>query len=141
MLIYVRRKLMPEFVPQIIMILALFAIMYFMLIRPQKKKDDEVRKMRESLKVGDDILTIGGIYGKIVRIKDDRITLQVGTDRTKIDVAKWAVNNVEKPNGARETAEEKKVTPKNMKKLGDKAETAAEEVAEAVEAAAEDVQE
>ena len=64
---------MPEFVPQIIMIVALFAIMYFMLIRPQKKKDDEVRKMRDSLKVGDEILTIGGIYGKIVRIKDDII--------------------------------------------------------------------
>ena len=135
---------MPEFVPQIIMIVALFAIMYFMLIRPQKKKDDEVRKMRESLKVGDDILTIGGIYGKIVRIKDDRITLQVGSDRTRIEVAKWAINNVEKQSetkGSKATEEDKKVSPKNMKKLGEKVETAAEEVAEAAETAVEDVQE
>lgn len=132
---------MPEFVPQIIMIAALFAIMYFMLIRPQKKKDDEVRKMRESLKVGDDILTIGGIYGKVVRIKDDRLTIQVGADRTRIDIAKWAVNNIEKASdikSSKDTAEDKKVTPKNMKKLGEKAEADVEEaVAEVVEDAQE----
>lgn len=120
---------MPEYAMQIIMIVALFAIMYFMLIRPQKKKDDEIRKMRDALKVGDDILTIGGIYGKIVRIKDDRITLQVGSDRTRIEVAKWAINNVEKQSetkGSKPAEEEKKVTPKNMKKLGEKTEAAAE---------------
>ena len=132
---------MPEFVPQIIMIVALFAIMYFMLIRPQKKKDDEVRQMRDSLKVGDEILTIGGIYGKIVRIKDDRLTIQVGADRTKIDIAKWAVNNIEKPTegkGGKDAAEDRKVTPKNMKKLGEKAEA---EVEEAVAEVVEDAQE
>ncbi len=127
-------------VPQIIMIVALFAIMYFMLIRPQKKKDDEIRKMRDNLKVGDDILTIGGIYGKIVRIKDDRLTIQVGADRTRIEVAKWAVNNIEKASEGKggKDAEEKKVTPKNMKKLGEKAEA---EVEEAVAEVAQDAQE
>ena len=132
---------MPEMLPQIIMIVALFAIMYFMLIRPQKKKDDEIRKMRDSLKVGDEILTIGGIYGKIVRIKDDRLTIQVGSDRTKIDVAKWAINNLEKDTeskGSKEAPEDKKVTPKNMKKLGEKAEA---EVEEAVAEVQEDAQE
>ncbi len=125
---------MPEYVMQILMIVGLFAIMYFLLIRPQKKKDDEIRKMREALKVGDDILTIGGIYGKIVRIKDDRITLQVGVDRTKIEVAKWAVNNVEKASTAKDVKEEeKKVTPKNMKKLGEKTEAAAEEIQQAAQ--------
>ncbi len=135
---------MPQYAGQIIMIVALFAIMYFMLIRPQKKKDDEVRKMRESLKVGDDILTIGGIYGKIVRIKDDRITLQVGSDRTRIDVAKWAINNVEKQSetkGSKASEEEKKVSPKNMKKLGEKTAAAVEETVEAAEEAVEDAQE
>ena len=134
---------MPEMLPQIIMIVALFAIMYFMLIRPQKKKDDEIRKMRDSLKVGDEILTIGGIYGKIVRIKDDRLTIQVGSDRTKIDVAKWAINNLEKgteSKGSKEAPEDKKVSPKNMKKLGEKTAAAAEETAEAVESATEDAQ-
>ena len=131
---------MPEYLAQIIMIVALFAIMYFLLIRPQKKKDDEVRKMRENLKVGDDILTIGGIYGKVVRIKDDRLTIQVGSDRIRIDVAKWSINNIEKATeskGSKDT-EEKKVTPKNMKKLGEKAEA---EVEEAVAEVAEDAQE
>ncbi len=119
-------------VPQIIMIVALFAIMYFMLIRPQKKKDDEVRRMREALRVGDDILTIGGIYGKIVRIKEDRLIIQVGTDKTKIEIAKWAVNNVENKDESRtkETAEDKKVTPKSIKKLGEKTEPATDDAGE-----------
>lgn len=131
---------MSQFTVQIIMIVVLFLIMYLLLIRPQKKKDDEIRQMREALKVGDDILTIGGIYGKIVRIKDDRITLQVGSDRTRIEVAKWAINNVEKPSDTKSSKpapEEKKATPKNMKKLGEKAEPAAEEAAEAAETAQE----
>ncbi len=123
---------MAEFLPQIIMIVALFALMYFMLIRPQKKKDDEVRRMREALRVGDDILTIGGIYGKIVRIKEDRLIIQVGTDKTKIEIAKWAVNNVENKDESRtkETAEDKKVTPKSIKKLGEKTEPATDDAGE-----------
>ena len=112
----------------IIILVVMIAVFYFMLIRPQKKKDDEVRRMRDALKVGDDILTIGGIYGKIVRIKDDRITLQVGSDRTRIEVAKWAINNVEKQSetkGSKAAEEDKKVSPKNMKKLGEKTAAAA----------------
>ena len=55
---------MSEFTIQIIMLVLLFAVMYFILIRPQKKREKEVNAMRDSLKVGDDVLTIGGIYGK-----------------------------------------------------------------------------
>lgn len=116
---------MNQFYGQIVMLVALFAIMYFMLIRPQQKKDKEVKQMRDSLKVGDQILTIGGIYGKIVRIKEDRVTIQVGADRTKLEIAKWAVNNVEKASAdkyAKDETEDKKVTPKNMKKLSEKKE-------------------
>lgn len=116
---------MNQFYGQIVMLVALFAIMYFMLIRPQQKKDKEVKQMRDSLKVGDQILTIGGIYGKIVRIKEDRVTIQVGADRTKLEIAKWAVNNVEKASAdkyAKDETEDKKVSPKNMKKLGEKKE-------------------
>ena len=116
---------MNQFYGQIVMLFALFAIMYFMLIRPQQKKDKEVKQMRDSLKVGDQILTIGGIYGKIVRIKEDRVTIQVGADRTKLEIAKWAVNNVEKASAdkyAKDETEDKKVTPKSMKKLSEKKE-------------------
>ena len=78
---------------QIVMLVALFAIMYFLLIRPQKKQEKQVREMRSALKVGDDIVTIGGICGKIVRVKDNRLTIQVGADKTKFDIDKWAVSD------------------------------------------------
>ena len=116
---------------QIVMLVALFAIMYFLLIRPQKKQEKQIRDMRAALKVGDDIVTIGGICGKIVRVKDNRLTIQVGADKTKFDIEKWAVSRLDE--GRKDSAvkaskdeEEKKVTPKSMKKLGKK-----EEVAEA----------
>jgi len=114
---------------QIVMIVALFAIMYFLLIRPQKKQEKEIRDMRAALKVGDDIVTIGGICGKIVRVKDNRLTIQVGADKTKFDIEKWAVSRLDE--GRKDSAvkaskdeEEKKVTPKSMKKLGKKEEAA-----------------
>ncbi|MBQ5797597.1 MAG: preprotein translocase subunit YajC [Firmicutes bacterium] len=120
---------------QIVMLVALFAIMYFLLIRPQKKQEKQVREMRSALKVGDDIVTIGGICGKIVRVKDNRLTIQVGADKTKFDIEKWAVSRLDE--GRKETAsktskteEEKKVTPKSMKKLGKKEDGAEEAVAE-----------
>lgn len=122
---------------QLIMIVVLFAIMYFLLIRPQKKQEKAVREMRASLKVGDDIITIGGICGKIVRIKEERLTIQVGSDKTKFDIEKWAVSRVDEGSKGGSTKrsqksedkdDEKKVTPKSIKKLG-KAE--AEEAAEA----------
>ena len=126
---------------QIVMLVALFAIMYFLLIRPQKKQEKQVRDMRAALKVGDDIVTIGGICGKIVRVKDNRLTIQVGADKTKFDIEKWAVSRLDE--GRKDTVtkaskndeDEKKVTPKSMKKLGKKEEAAAEE-APAAETAA-----
>ncbi|MBQ6948309.1 MAG: preprotein translocase subunit YajC [Firmicutes bacterium] len=114
---------------QIVMLVALFAIMYFLLIRPQKKQEKQIRDMRAALKVGDDIVTIGGICGKIVRVKDNRLTIQVGADKTKFDIEKWAVSRLDE--GRKENTvkaskdeEEKKVTPKSMKKLGKKEEAA-----------------
>ena len=80
-----------QFVPLIL----IFVIFYFMLIRPQRKKDKEAKKMLENLKVGDRICTIGGIYGTIVRIKDDVLTIEVGEQKTPLVFARWAVRNVE----------------------------------------------
>ena len=79
----------------IIMLVLMLVIFYFMLIRPQRKKDKEAKKMLESLKVGDRICTIGGIYGTIVRIKDDVLTIEVGEQKTQLVFARWAVRNVE----------------------------------------------
>ena len=80
-----------QFLPMIL----IFVIFYFMLIRPQRKKDKEAKAMLDSLKVGDRICTIGGIYGTIVRIKDDVLTIEVGEQKSQMMIARWAVRNVE----------------------------------------------
>lgn len=72
----------------------LIVIMYFMLIRPQKKREREVNLMRSNLHVGDDIITIGGICGKIVRTKEDTIIIQVGADKLKFEMMRWSVSKV-----------------------------------------------
>ena len=80
-----------QFVPMIL----IFVVFYFLLIRPQRKKDKEAKAMLDNLKVGDRICTIGGIYGTIVRIKDDVLTIEVGEQKTQMGFARWAVRNVE----------------------------------------------
>ena len=80
-----------QFLPMIL----IFVVFYFMLIRPQRKKDKEAKAMLESLKVGDRICTIGGIYGTIVGIKDDVLTIEVGEAKTQLVFARWAIRNVE----------------------------------------------
>ena len=80
-----------QFVPMIL----IFVVFYFLLIRPQRKKDKEAKAMLDNLKVGDRICTIGGIYATIVRIKDDVLTIEVGEQKTQMVFARWAVRNVE----------------------------------------------
>ena len=73
-------------------------VFYFMLIRPQRKKDKKVKEMLNNLKHGDRITTIGGIYGTIVGIKDDTVTLAVGQkggQPYEMTVARWAIRQVE----------------------------------------------
>ncbi len=74
--------------------IAFLAIFYIFAIRPQRKRQKEITEMRSSLRVGDEITTIGGFYGKITKIKDEVITIEVGSDRTKLDVTRWAIGNV-----------------------------------------------
>ncbi|MCI5537688.1 MAG: preprotein translocase subunit YajC [Oscillospiraceae bacterium] len=75
----------------IIMMVALFAIMYFLMIRPQKKKQKEEQEMRDSIQIGDEITTIGGIMGRVVTVKEDSIVLESGADRTKMKFSRWAI--------------------------------------------------
>lgn len=75
----------------------LIVVFYFMIIRPQRKKEKETREMLASLKVGDNVTTIGGICGKIVRIRDDIITIEVGPDKVKLVFERWAIRSVDKP--------------------------------------------
>ena len=67
---------------------------YFFIIRPQKKREKEVYKMRSELKAGDDIVTIGGILGKVVKVKKDIVQIEVGSDKTVIEILKAAVGTV-----------------------------------------------
>ena len=73
----------------------MFVVFYFLLIRPQRKKDKKVKDMLAAMKVGDRICTIGGIYGTIISIKDDTVELNVGRDNVKLIFARWAIRNVE----------------------------------------------
>ena len=73
----------------------IFVVFYFMLIRPQRKKDKQVKEMLANLKVGDRVCTIGGIYGTIVNIKDDTISLAVGKDNVNLVFARWGIRSVE----------------------------------------------
>ncbi len=84
-----------EMIGMLLPLVLMFVIFYFMLIRPQKKKDKKVKEMLAALKPGDRICTIGGIYGTITAIKDETIELSVSTENTKLVVARWAIRNVE----------------------------------------------
>lgn len=79
----------------IIMIIGMFAVMYFFVMRPQKKQEKETQNMRDSLQVGDEITTIGGIIGKIISIKEETVMIETGHDRTKIRILKSAVSRVD----------------------------------------------
>jgi len=71
-----------------LMMVAIFAIMYFIMIRPQQKKQKEIRKMRESMKTGDKVITSGGIYGKIKDVSDTSFTIEIAENvRIKVDKA------------------------------------------------------
>jgi preprotein translocase subunit YajC len=92
---------MPEVNPVVSIITTLlpmvliFVIFYFMLIRPQQKKDKQVKEMLNNLKVSDRVCTIGGIYGTITQIKDDSVTLAVGNQNMTMVIARWGIRSVE----------------------------------------------
>lgn len=111
-------------IQMIVMMVILFAVMYFLMIRPQKKRQKEEQEMRSSLEIGDEIITIGGIVGKVVTIREEDIIIETGADRNKMKIQRWAVNtNVTKTEQhkkevekAREAAKEKKEAKKADKK-------------------------
>lgn len=129
-------------------LILLIVIMYFLLIRPQRKREKAVQAMRNAVKVGDEIITIGGICGKIVKTKDETLTIQVGADKTKFEIMRWAVSKVvtdepapspSKKAKREETEEEPKEAPKKtLPKRMKKAEEAPVEEAAAEEAPAEE---
>ena len=89
----------------IIMLVAMVVVMYFVMIRPQKKKQAEEQKLRDSIQIGDDVTTIGGISGRIVTVKEDSVVIETGADRTKVKFMRWAIQTNDTANAR--MAEEK----------------------------------
>ena len=100
--------------PMLIMMVGLFAVMYFMVIRPENKKKKEQEALRNSLHKGDKITTIGGIMGKIIDIKDDKIILEIGEDQVRLEMQKWAVmtNHTAEKEKSKRAAEAKEAAQK-----------------------------
>ena len=83
-----------------LLILVMFGVMYLLIIRPENKKRKQADEMRSNLSLGDEIVTIGGITGKIVQITEDTITFETGEDRVRIQVRKWAISTTAKMEAA-----------------------------------------
>ncbi len=94
-------------------IVILIVLFYFLLIRPQRKRDKAEREMRNSIEVGDEISTIGGFIGRVVNIKDDVLIIESSNDRTKLKIYRWAIRGKEAP--ATETVEAPKEANKDAK--------------------------
>ena len=105
----------------LIMLVMMLAIFYFMLIRPENKRKKEAEAMRNAVKVGDKITTIGGICGVVVNVKDDKLVLETGADQVRIELAKWAMSTNETAEEAKRAeakkAQEAKAKAKAAKKV------------------------
>ena len=111
---------MNESMYSILMLVAVFAVMYFLMIRPENKRKKEQEQMRSDLKNGDQITTIGGITGTVVSVKDDKFVIETGADQVRIEFAKWALSTNESAAAAAKEkakkAEEAKAKAKAEKK-------------------------
>lgn len=98
----------------------LFVVMYFTMIRPQKKQQKKEQEIRESTQIGDEITTIGGIIGRVVTVKEDSLIIETGADRNKMKITRWAIqtNNTanEKIQAEREAAKAAKEAQLKEKK-------------------------
>ena len=105
----------------IVLNVVLVAIMYFLMIRPENKRKKKAQEMRDSLKKGDVITSIGGIIGRIVSVGKDTIVIETSDDRVRMELTKWAVSSVGVQSG--EQPEEKKEEKKPAKKEEEKKES------------------
>ena len=106
----------------VIMLAVMFAIFYFMLIRPENKRKKEAEQMRSSVKVGDHITTIGGIVGVVVNVKDEKFVIETGADQVRIELAKWALSSNETAAEAAKAEAKKAQAAKAKEKAAKKAE-------------------
>ena len=104
----------------IMWVVIMVVFVYFFMIRPQKKRQKEEQEMRNALEIGDEIVTIGGIVGRVVTIRENDLIIETGADRNKMKIERWAINTNRTKNeqhqkeveAAREAAKEKKAAKK-----------------------------
>lgn len=92
----------------LIPLIAMIGIFYFLMIRPENKRKKEAEQMRSSVKVGDNITTIGGIVGKVVSVKDDKIVIETSADQVRMELLKWSISTNETAAAAAKAEAEKK---------------------------------
>ncbi len=103
----------------VIMLVAMIAIFYFMLIRPENKRKKEAENLRSNMKEGDTITTIGGIVGVVVNIKEDKFVIETGADQVRIELHKWALSTNDSA-AERAKAEKEKIMEERAKALAAK---------------------
>ena len=97
-------SMLTMLIPLILMI----GLFYFLMIRPENKRKKEAEQMRSSVKVGDNITTIGGIVGKVVNVKDDKIVIETSADQVRMELLKWAISTNETAVAAAKAEAQKK---------------------------------
>ena len=110
-----------QMVSTIVMLIAMVAVFYFMLIRPENKRKKEAEQLRSSLKVGDKITTIGGITGKVVNVKEETFVMETGADQVRIELQKWALSTNDTAAAAAKEEAKKKEEAKAKAKATKKA--------------------
>ena len=106
----------------ILFLVIIFVVFYFFLIRPENKRKKKLTEMRNNISLGDEIVTIGGIMGKVVQVTEDTVTFETGEDRVRLQVTKWAISsNVreEKERAAQEAAARAAKSKKKAKTSGE----------------------
>ena len=118
----------------LLMIVALFAVMYFLMIRPQRKQEKAMAEMKNNLEVGDEITTIGGIIGEVISIKGETVVIESGHNKTRIRILRDAIKSVDvKANGEVPSLDNKKKDDKKEEKKDDAKEDKTEEKAESAD--------
>ena len=112
---------MPFDPTMIIMLVAMIAIFYFLMIRPENKRKKEAEEMRNSLSNGDSITTIGGIVGTVVDVKEDKFVIETSADRVRIEFCKWALSTNETASERAKAQQEKLAAEKAKAKAAKKA--------------------
>ncbi len=112
----------PATFSPIIMLVAMLGVLYFVMIRPENKRKKEAEQTRNSIKPGDEVITIGGIVGKVVSVKDDKFVLETSADQVRIEFTKWAISTNETAAAAAKEEAKKAQEAKAKAKAAKKAE-------------------